>query len=202
MAEVETGGQLETRAVPGTTDGQALGLGASLVRDTRSSTVYPRHGAYHQLLIDAFLRVWMGDYRFGRYTLDLRRYVPVGRSHVLALQALGVATSGGPPFDRLPELGGDRLLRGYYQGRYRDRDLIAFQAEYRMPLFWRVGAAGFVGAGQVGDGLGSLALDRFHVAAGAGLRFLLAQDEGLNIRADFAFGEEDSGLYLSLGEAF
>ena len=111
-------------------------------------------------------------------------------------------TSGSPPFDQLPELGGDKLLRGYFQGRYRDRALIAFQAEYRWPLFWRVGAAGFVGVGQVADGLSGFRLDRFWPAGGVGIRFLLAEQEGLNVRADFAFGDGSSGFYLAFGEAF
>lgn len=202
ITELEVGGLLDSGLISGTEDGQMLGFRGSLVRDTRGNVVYPRRGGYHQLLVDGYPKVWVADFGFARYTLDLRGYLPIGGTHVLALQALGVATSGSPPFDQLPELGGDRLLRGYFQGRYRDRDLIAFQGEYRLPLFWRVGAAGFVGAGQVASELSGFGLDRFHVAGGLGLRFLLAQDEGLNIRADFAFGEGTSGFYLAFGEAF
>ena len=173
-----------------------------MIRDTRSSVIYPRRGGYHQLLVDGYPKIWFADFGFARYTLDLRGYVPVARTQVLALQAVGSATSGEPPFDQLPELGGDRLLRGYFQGRYRDRHLIAFQAEYRLPVFWRLGAVGFVGVGQVADDLSGFGLDRFRPAGGLGLRFLLAGDEELNIRADFAFGEGSSGFYLAFGEAF
>jgi hypothetical protein len=120
----------------------------------------------------------------------------------VALQALAVASSGQPPFDQYPQLGGESLLRGYFQGRYRDRSLLAFQGEYRLPLFWKFGLAGFAGIGQVAPDFGGFGLDRFWVAGGAGLRFLLAKREGLNIRMDFAFGEGSSGFYLSFGEAF
>lgn len=202
FSDLKEGGLLESGSVPGSEDGQAIGVGGSLIRDGRDNTIYPRRGGYHQLLVDLFGKVWFGDYGYGRYTLDLRGYFPIARTHVVALQALGIATSGGPPFDQYPELGGDRLLRGYFQGRYRDRDLIAFQGEYRLPVFWRFGAAGFVGVGQVAPRISDFGFDRFWVAGGAGLRFLLAEKEGLNIRADFAFGEGSSGFYLSLGEAF
>jgi outer membrane protein assembly factor BamA len=202
LSDLAEGGALESGLVPGTEDGQAVGVGGSLIRDGRDNTVYPRRGGYHQLLVDLFGKVWIGDYGYGRYTLDLRGYLPVARTHVIALQALGIATSGGPPFDQYPELGGERLLRGYFQGRYRDRDLLAFQGEYRLPVIWRFGAAGFVGIGQVAPDLGSFGFDRFWIAGGAGLRFLLAEREGLNIRADFAVGEGSTGFYLSLGEAF
>jgi hypothetical protein len=202
FSDLKEGGLLESGSVPGSEDGQAIGVGGSLIRDGRDNTIYPRRGGYHQLLVDLFGKVWFGDYGYGRYTLDLRGYFPIARTHVVALQALGIATSGGPPFDQYPELGGDRLLRGYFQGRYRDRDLLAFQGEYRLPVFWRFGAAGFVGVGQVAPRISDFGFDRFWVAGGAGLRFLLAEKEGLNIRADFAFGEGSSGFYLSLGEAF
>jgi outer membrane protein assembly factor BamA len=202
LSELQEGGQIESGFVPGAEDGQALGIGGSLTRDGRDNTVYPRRGGYHRLLVDLFGKVWIGDYGYGRYTLDLRGYFPVARTHVVALQALGVATSGQPPFDQYPQLGGESLLRGYFQGRYRDRSLLAFQGEYRLPLFWRFGLAGFAGIGQVAPDIGGFGLDRFWVAGGAGLRFLLARREGLNIRVDFAFGEGSSGFYLSLGEAF
>jgi len=202
ISEVSDDGLIDSGLAPGAGDEQALGLGGSLIRDSRDNRVYPRRGSYHKLLVDLFAEVWFGDSGFGVYTLDLRKYFPVARTHVLALQALGIATSGEPPFDLYPQLGGESLLRGYFQGRYRDRSLVAFQGEYRLPLFWKFGAAGFVGVGQVAPDIGDFGLDRFWVSGGAGLRFLLAKREGLNIRADFAFGEGSSGFYLSLGEAF
>ncbi len=202
ITEVADSGLIESGSAPGVDDEQAIGLGGSLIRDTRDNRVYPRRGSYHKLLVDLFADVWFGDNGFGVYTLDLRRYFPVARTHLVALQALGIATSGEPPFDLYPQLGGESLLRGYFQGRYRDRSLLAFQGEYRLPVIWKFGAVGFVGLGQVAPEIGDFGLDRFWVAGGAGIRFLLAKKEGLNIRADFAFGEGSSGFYLSLGEAF
>jgi outer membrane protein assembly factor BamA len=202
ISEAAKDGSIESGLAPGADDEQSIGLGGSLIRDSRDNRVFPRRGSYHKFLVDLFTDVWFGDNGFGVYTLDLRRYFPVARTHVVALQALGIATSGEPPFDLYPQLGGESLLRGYFQGRYRDRSLLALQGEYRLPLFWRLGAAGFVGFGQVAPDIGGFGLDRFRVGGGAGLRFLLAKREGLNIRADFAFGEGSSGFYLSIGEAF
>ena len=202
VSEASEDGLIDSGLAPGVDDEQAIGLGGSLIRDSRDNRVYPRRGSYHKLLVDLFADVWFGDNGFGVYTLDLRRYFPVARTHVVALQALGIATSGEPPFDMYPQLGGESLLRGYFQGRYRDRSLLAFQGEYRLPVFRRIGAAGFASIGQVAPDIGGFGLDRFWVAGGVGLRFLLAKREGLNIRADFAFGEGSSGFYLSIGEAF
>ena len=93
-------------------------------------------------------------------------------------------------------------MRGYFAGRYRDRKLLAFQSEYRLPIVWRVGAVGFVGIGQVANTVSELAADRFKTSAGFGIRFLLSSADQLNLRADFGFGEGSSGFYLGMGEVF
>ena len=113
-------------------------------------------------------------------------------------------TAGQPPFDHLAQLGGDVLLRGYYQGRFRDRHLLALEGEYRMPMVWRIGLVGFAGAGRVAGRLDAFDLTGLKTSAGGGLRFLLSPSEGLNIRADWAYGfaVRSGAFYLSLGEAF
>jgi outer membrane translocation and assembly module TamA len=96
------------------------------------------------------------------------------------------------------------LLRGYYQGRFRDQVMVTLQAEYRLPVFWRIGLVGFAEAGQVAPRAGDLAVDAFKASLGGGLRFLLAPREGVNIRADYGwgFGVGAGGFYLAIGEAF
>jgi outer membrane translocation and assembly module TamA len=106
----------------------------------------------------------------------------------------------------LPQLGNDALMRGYYTGRYRDRNLIAGQTELRYRLADRLGLVGFVGAGEV-------AHNAFSVAAlkpnyGGGLRYFFDTEKGLSIRMDYGIGEKvqgearQEGFYIALGEAF
>ena len=113
-----------------------------------------------------------------------------------------MASSGIRPFDLLPQLGGEYLVRGYYGGRFRDRSLVALQVEYRAHIWRRLGAIGFLSAGRVASTLSDLNLSGLKPAAGFGLRFLLAPDEGLNLRADFGLGKGSSGFYLGMGEVF
>jgi len=204
LRDIEDDGLLASGLVPGAEDGWVVGLGVLLTRDTRSSTVYPHRGGFHQLRAVLYSGYFGSDYDFGRISLDLREYLPVLTRHVLALRALGVFSPGDPPFDLMPQLGGDILLRGYFAGRYRDRDLLAFQAEYRMPVWWRFGVVAFGAIGQVQHDLNGFRADRFHPSLGAGLRFTLSPAEELNIRADFGWGFDvnDGGFYLSFGEAF
>ncbi len=204
LTKVEEDGQLAGGTVPGAEDGGIVGLGLVVTRDTRDNIVFPRRGGLHRLSATLYDGVFGSDYDFGLYALDLRGYLPLFTSHVLALRALGMASSGAPPFDLYPELGGDVLLRGYFQGRFRDRQLMAFQGEYRAPLVWRMGIAWFFEVGQVASTFGEFDFDRFKLSAGGGLRFQLSRQEGLNVRADYGWGFDvgSGGFYLSIGEAF
>jgi hypothetical protein len=203
LREVEEDGLLASGSVPGSQDGGIIGLGAVVSWDTRDNTVYPRAGWYNQLRAVLYDGSFGSRYDFGSYTLDVRLYQSLFRTHVLALRGVGLASSGTPPFDLMPQLGGDRLLRGYFQGRYLDRQLLAFQGEYRLPVWWRIGAVAFGAVGQVADGWGDVAFDRFHASVGGGVRFLISP-EGLNLRADYGWGFDvnSGGFYLSVGEAF
>ena len=92
-------------------------------------------------------------------------------------------------------------MRGYYEGRYRDKDMIAFQMEYRLPVWWRFGLVGFVGFGGVADKIKKFKLKKFKYSIGWGIRYLLIRNEKINVRLDFGYGESSSGTYITIGEA-
>jgi hypothetical protein len=202
LHEVEKGGLLDNAAVPGTDNGSVVGVGLQVTRDSRDSTVFPRQGSYHSLGIRLYEAIWGSDYAFTEISLDLRRYLSLSPSKVLALRALAVSSDRTMPFDRLPALGGDTLLRGYYAGRYRDRNLLACQAELRAHLWRRLGWVGFFGLGQVAYLPKEFRSESFWASGGVGIRFLVSRAEGLNLRADFGFGKDSSGFYLGMGEVF
>lgn len=203
LIELAEDGLLQGGSVPGSTDGRVLGGGMLLTRDTRDNTLYPRSGSWMRLQGSIYNDAVGSEFDYGAVTLDLRQYLTAFGSHVVALRAVAMASSAETPFDLLPTLGGDALLRGYYDGRFRDRDLTAIQAEYRAPLWWRIGAVAFVEAGQVAASFGDLRSGGFKTSFGGGLRIRLS-DEGLNIRADYGYGfaVDAGGFYLAIGEAF
>jgi hypothetical protein len=87
------------------------------------------------------------DFDYDDYLLDVRRYVPVGAGQVLAFQARGRIMTGEPPFYRLPTIGGIGMMRGLFDGRFRDKTAAAVQAEYRFPIWKIVGGVVFAGRG-------------------------------------------------------
>lgn len=204
LVAVDSVGTLMARSGPHASTARVIGIGGILARDSRDNTVFPRAGGFDQLRVAGFHSAIGSQFDYWSVTADARRYVSVAPGHVVALRALAIAGSGERPFDLLPQLGGDVLLRGYFEGRFRDRQLVAGQVEYRSPVLWRLGAVGFVSAGQVQPGLDDFRLDAFKTTVGAGLRLQLSRREGLNIRADYGWGVDvgEGGFYLAIGEAF
>ena len=94
-------------------------------------------------------------------------------------------------------------MRGYFEGRFRDKNLLALQAEYRLPLFWRFGLAAFAGAGKVADAFAELNSGGIKYSYGAGLRYLFSKREKIQVRLDVGFdGKGGSAFYFSIFEAF
>lgn len=177
------------------------GFGVSFTWDSRNEAFSPNKGSFAQLKYIDFNKLFGSEYSYWNIVFDARRYIAVNTKHVLALQAFAFFNEGTVPIRSMALLGGNNNMRGYYDGRFRDKNQVVFQAEYRLPLFWRFGATGFGGLGEVSDRIGTL--NTLHYTYGAGLRFALKPKEKLNIRVDYGFGEGGSnGLYFMIGEAF
>ena len=199
---IENEGLLASGDILGSEGGKASCLGVQANLDTRDNVYYPSKGGYHQLSASLFSDDLGGDYNFKRYIADLRQYVPVFSSHVLAFQAYGRSTNGDVPFQLLSRLGGSVMMRGYYEGRYRAYDALIFQTEYRFPAWRRFGLAVFAGIGDVSSKMTKLRMRDFKVSLGFGVRYLFVPEEKINLRFDFGFGKGTSGFYIDFTEAF
>jgi hypothetical protein len=202
VTKVEAGGLLAAGGIPGDGGATVLGAGPVFTLDTRDRVLQPRRGTFGEVKWTGFRSLSGLDGGFGAGSADLRHYLPVGERSVLALQGKGQLTSGTAPFTLLPKLGGNQLMRGYREGRFRDDVLAVLQAELRFPLVWRFGGAVFGGVGEVAAGVDAFpGFGDWERAAGLGLRFRL-NEAGATIRVDWARGREGSGLYVGFGEAF
>jgi hypothetical protein len=201
--ETDPDGVLQYGTVPGSEGGSASGIGVIVNHDTRNHVYHPSAGFYNQVYAVFFGRLLGSDYTFNMLSIDLRTYFSLFGTHVLALQMYDGFISGNPPFQMLNQLGGSYRMRGYYEGRYRDRNMISFQAEYRFPIIWRFGGVAFTGIGDVGDTIGSFRLDEFKYSLGFGFRFMFDAQERINARLDIGFGNDDNvGIYALVLEAF
>jgi len=202
IIEVENNRLLDTGGIPGSEGAKISGAGLILSWDTRDNIFFPLTGMWYQLSARFYGDGLGSEFSYSRYNLDLRQYFPIRSSHVLACQAYANIMTGRPPFELMSRLGGPNIMRGYYMGRYSDKCMVAVQAEYRMPVWRRIGMVCFAGLGDVADEIGNFQLSEFKHAFGLGLRFLFSPEEKINLRLDFAQGEGSSGMYISIQEAF
>lgn len=200
IGELAAGGRLAPGTITGSRGGTIVQLGATGSFDTRDSTLYPRSGALVRLQLLRSEPELGSDFTFSLARLDARGYVtPWGRA-VLAAQVLVELRDGEPPFYDTGRLGGEVAMRGYFAGRYRDRQLATAQLEVRTPLFWRLGAVAFASAGDVARDPADLGRS-VKAAGGVGLRLAPVPDVPVNVRLDLAYGD-DAAFYLGVGEAF
>lgn len=184
-----------------------LGFGIGLVHDNRHNVLNVRKGFFSELALLHYNQSWGSTFDFTTIISDTRIYRPVGNRNVFATQVLGQFNTGDVPFNQLALMGGESIMRGYYYGRYRDRNQIAAQVEYRfLPIPFgftdRIGAAVFAGAGKVFPDLNNFDLNNIVVSGGAGVRFLLFPKKDIYTRFDVALTQEGPGFYLFIGEAF
>jgi len=189
-------------SVVGSNGGLSSGLGLVWVWDRRDHAFFPEHGIYYQVEAVWNASAFGSDFDYGRYEVDLRNYFRLGPERVIAAQLFGSFASGDAPFYDLPMMGGGSIMRGYYQGRFRDNVLLAAQVEVRWPLFGRFGAVGFAGLAQVQPRFGEFNFDDMEPSVGGGLRFRFNKAEKVNLRADIGFGAGSPGIYFGLEEAF
>ncbi len=200
--DTEENNYLQDTTLLGRTGGKLLGLGLLGLVDLRDNVFYPTKNGYYKFSL-TFYHSFMGsDFNYANFIVDLRQYKSFSEGHVLAAQLYAHLTRGGPPFFNLPALGGEKRMRGYFEGRYRDRQYITAQIEYRKLVWWRLGFVAFFSVGDVAGHFSDFKFKRLKTSYGFGLRFLFDQEEHINIRMDVGFGHKTNGVYFGLEEAF
>lgn len=196
-------GLLDLGLVPGVEGGWNWGIGPALVVDTRDNVYAPQRGWYLEARTRFHEPVLGSSQDYVDMELDLRHFADLPGSHVLALQAYTQLLFGDPPFHRMALLGGDEMLRGFFEGRYRERRYAAAQVEWRFPIWWFLRGAVFAAAGDVAHGFSDFRLREFKYAGGVGLRIVLDPEDRVTIRADFGIGRGGvTGFYFQFAEAF
>jgi len=182
-----------------------LGLGLGMVYDTRHNILNVRDGLFAEIGFLRYQDTWGSQFNFTNFFIESRVYRPIARNQVFAAHLYGTFASGDAPFNQLALMGGETLMRGYYTGRYRDRNYLAAQAEYRwlpLPFSKRFGATVFGGMGTVAPQFRDLSFNKAVWAAGFGGRYLIFPKKDVFTRIDIGFTEEGSGFYFYIGEAF
>ncbi len=201
--EYKAGGLFDQENVPGKQGGIVSGAGVVIAWDTRDNAFYCTKGTYAQLMVLDFDSSIGSDFAYVNYVIDFRKFWAVrNKKDVFAVQYFGYLNSGEVAIRNMAILGGSDIMRGYFEGRYTDKNLVAFQGEYRMPLPYGFGLAAFVGYGEVFKYAREFKIRELKYSWGGGIRYALNKTEKLNLRVDYGFGENTSGWYFTVRESF
>ena len=178
-----------------------LGAGFSTVYDSRDVLTYPHQGLYINLT-QCFRPRFMGnDYAFSTTELQVDAYQKVWKGAILAEDFRTMLNFGNPSWGMMALLGNSNSMRGYYEGRYRDKHKIEAQVELRQHIWKRNSLTIWVGAGTVFSKFSNIRSR--HILPNYGLGYRWEFKKNVNVRLDYGFGKAgQSGFLFSINEAF
>ncbi len=201
-SDFQTNGQLINKAIKGSDAFFTSGLGILVTWDARDNFFYPTEGEFYKLSLMINSKLFGSHLEFSQVTLDLRNYYPIQHKHLFSLQVYGDFTWGNTPFQLLPSMGGNDILRGYYKGRYRDNVLLAAQLEYRFPIYKWLKGTMFGSVGDVAKEIDEIRLKKFKASYGLGLRARV-NPANVHIRFDIGLTRDNKpAFYFTANEAF
>lgn len=187
------------------------GLSISFLYDTRRNSINAESGSLVNFIVRPNFKIMGSSDDWQSIVIDLRKFIPLpfGRQNILAFWSYDWFTflNGKPPYVLLPNTGGDpygNTGRGFNEGRFRGRNMLYFESEYRFALTGNgfIGGVIFANAESFTEEV-SHRFEVLHPAFGLGLRFKFNKYSRTNVAIDYAFGNDGSkGLYLNLGEIF
>jgi hypothetical protein len=175
--------------------------------DTSESQIHPKKGS-RLIFQNDVAASFLGNKnaRFYRYTLDFRKYILLfGKRDVLAFRALVQKISGKsekiPLFEYSVLGGGSEItaMRGYRINRFQDKGKFLVNAEYRFPLWRKLGGNVFMDGGLAWPSWSEIRLSKAVVDIGWGLRYYL---QNFVVRFDMGFSDEGVGIYFNFGHIF
>jgi hypothetical protein len=186
------------------------------VSDITNPVPGERYQGTYQLAFESIQDQDTGRHSFHRWETELQQRIPgFASGHRLTLHGFLAATeqNSDVPFYLLYPLGGSgglkafrpdlmgsdetrATLRAYRNYRFRDRNLVLMQAEYRIPILKSVHATVFAESGQVAPRVSGLFSD---LKSDAGFSLAYVRKGKSLGRMDVAFGGEGMRVFWSFG---
>ena len=183
-------------------DSKVTSIGLSTTWDTRDDQFWPTQGWRIKGIIYLSKRQLDRDPHYQTYDVSLTKYLQIRDNQVLVLRGRVRVAAGNVPFYDLSSVGSSKDIRGYVNGQYRDKILLAGQAEYRWTIREPWGVVAFAGLAQVTDTISDFPWDDLLPSVGVGLRFMVSKEKRINLSVDYARGRDSDGFYFYVGESF
>ncbi|PLK45940.1 BamA/TamA family outer membrane protein [Emticicia sp. TH156] len=192
-------------------NGKSVSSGPTIafLYDSRTNAMSATQGLYTNVVFRQNLKSLGSNTNYQSLLVDARKYFDLAgnTNHILALWSYNMFTHGNVPYLDMPSTGWDtnvNMGRGFIQGRFRGKNLMYLEAEYRFTLTRShfIGGVLFSNIQTVSE----ITDNRFRKAIpaiGTGLRIRINKFSKANLAIDFAVGRDGSrNIYFNFGEVF
>jgi hypothetical protein len=175
---------------------QTSGLGLVTVYDSRDSNLWPSEGSWFDLTVTSYGEYLGGDFDYEKYAVKWVQYFPLTASVTLAYRLDGQFIGGDAPFYDLSTLN----LRGFAGGRYVDDHAVTAQLQGSWNFYRRWIGLLFGGGGRIAEEFGDLGSATTRWAGGAGIRYMVNQEQKLAVGFDITYGDHQIEFYVQIGD--
>jgi len=173
--------------------------------DSRDHPLNPRSGGLYEVEGGYYHDRNLGLYSFRRWRMEVQQYLPFfNERRVIAfrgkLESTDPNSTQQVPFFLMPTVGGSEDLRGYREFRFRDKNALVFNLEYRWEAFSGLDMALFGDAGNVFQKVDDIKLNKLKTSYGFGFRF--NTEQSVFWRIDFGFSPEGMRSFVKFNHVF
>ncbi len=181
-------------------DFTTIGGGLSFTYDSRDVMFNATKGWFVQL--DQLFNPSFFGNKHEYYSTDLTvsTYHKAWKGAVIAGEFHSLMNFKDVPWPMLANVGSPNRMRGYFEGRYRDKNIVEAQIELRQHIWHRNGAVLWFGAANVFPEFDAMRLRKTLLNGGVGYRWAFKQ--GVNVRLDLGFTKNGMGFTFNINEAF
>lgn len=177
-----------------------FGAGASFIFDSRDNITNPHRGWFAQIDQLCFPSFFGNDNEYHFTELTASTYFKGWKGAIIAAEVHSLFNYNDVPWPMLASVGGVNRMRGYYEGRYRDNNILEGQIEIRQHIWKRNGAVLWFGAANVFPKFNDIHFDKTLWNVGVGYRW--AFKENVNVRLDLGLTKNGMGFLFNINEAF
>ncbi len=186
---------------PGTRNSTySLGVGFVVSYDTRDISTNASNGvnlSLKQYFYPGFIK---NINPFSSTELTFGFYKQAWKTGVIATQFHTMTTYGHTPWSMMPTVDASKGIRGYFEGRYRNKNEGDIVFEIRQHIWKRIGAVAWGGVGTVFHHFDEIRCNTLLPSYGIGVRWEFKKK--VNVRVDYGIGKRSSSISLGLYETF
>lgn len=175
-------------------------VGFTVYYDTRDFAPNPYKGIYAKFEQEFSPEFLGNDNTLYKSDFKISAYKKVWKGGILAGEFHTQINDGDLHWSMMAKMGEGGNMRGYYDGRYRDKNILDAQIELRQHIYRRNGIAVWVGAANVFPSFKKLEANQTLPNFGVGYRWEFKKR--VNVRLDMGFGRDGSGFMFNINEAF